>query len=282
MRKGTMQLVRLLLLSCAVAASAPAVAQIDFSAKLPHSTVLVCEEIPIVVTLRNNSDAPLVAGGAQGFALTFEVTDAQGLFVRAFPDAQISLPESIPPRASVTFTNDLLRLFPLSSLPTFAVKARLIVGDRPYVTEKMYCDVTPGGELARLQAQTSAGEMRTYTLRVLNRDNRDRLFLRCDNEFETECYGVIDLGRVIRIGIPTLEVDARGNIHILHLSGPNQFVHSIFSPESMRITRRKVEGDLNAIRLAPDGGGGFQVIGEGLTSSTRDQMVEPLPLKRGL
>jgi hypothetical protein len=282
MRKGAMQSIRPLVFSCVLCAAAPAFAQVEFTARLLHTTALACEEIPIVVTLRNDLATSLEAGGAQGYSLAFEVTDAQGLLIRSLPDAQVRVPASIPPRAAVVFTNDLLRLFPLAPLPAFAVRARLVVGDRSYVTDKMYCDVTPGGEVARLQAHTPAGELRTYTLRVLNRNNRDRLFLRCDNETETACYGAVDLGRFVRIGRPALEADARGDVHVLHLSGPNQFVHSVFSPASMRVTRRTVEGDVNAVRLVSDGQGGYRVAGEGWAASPREPMVEPLPLKRGL
>ncbi len=262
--------------------AASASAQVEFTARLPHAEALVCESIPIVVTLKNERSTALASGGTQGYTLAFEVTDAQGLLVHPLPDARIVSPAEIPPNTAVSFTNDLLQLFPIGRYSALSVRARLVVGNRSYVTDKMFFDVTPGGEVARLQAHTPAGELRTYTLRVLNRDKRDRLFLRSDNETETACYGVADLGRFVRIGRPALEVDARGNVHVLHLSGPNQFVHSVFSPEAMRLSRRTVEGDVNAVRLAPDGDGSFRVAGEGRIAPRRDPMVEPLPLKRGL
>lgn len=271
---------------CAVALLAafalPVYAQIEFSAKLPNSEILACEPLPVVVTLKNNLTTSLQAGGTQGYTLAFEVVDAQGLMVRALPDAQIELPPEVPPLSQVVFTNDLQRLYPIARHASLSVRARLVVGSRSYVTDKMFVDVMPGGEVARLQANTPGGELRTYSLRVLNREKRDRLYLRSSNESETICYGVAELGRFVRIGKPTLEADSRGNIHVLHLSGPNQFVHSIYSPDALRISRQVVEGDLSAVRLVADGEGGFRVAGAGRLSPPRDPIVEELPLKRGL
>lgn len=272
-----------LILMAAMGVSASSVfAQVDFSARLPNTSVLACEPVPIEVTLKNNRAVPLAAGGTQGFTLAFEVVDAQGLLVRSLPDAQVSTPAEVPPLSQVVITNDLQQLFPIARHAALSVRARLVVGDRSYVTDKMFLDVLPGGEVGRIQANTASGELRTYSLRVLSRDKRDRLFLRSSNESETICYGVADLGRFVRIGSPTLEVDSQGNVHVLHLSGPNQFVHSVFSPDAARISRQPVEGDVSAVRLVEDGAGSYRVAGAGQVSPPRDTMVEPLPLKRGL
>lgn len=257
-------------------------AQVDFSARLSHTSVLACEPVPIEVTLKNNRMIPLTAGGTQGFTLAFEVVDAQGLLVRALPNAVVATPAEVPALSQVVFTNDLQQLFPIAQHAALSIRARLVVGDRSYVTDKMFLDVLPGGEVARIQANTASGELRTYSLRVVSRDKRDRLFLRSGNEAETICYGVADLGRFVRIGNPTIEVDSQGNVHVLHLSGPNQFVHSVFSPDAMRISRRLVEGDVSAVRLVEDGAGSYRVIGAGQISPPREPMIEQLPLKRGL
>ena len=270
------------LLLLLLAAAAPANAQVDFSARLLHSELLLCEPVPVVVTLQNVRGEVLRAGGAQGYSVVFEVTDRDGLLLPQRPETAPVVPAEVPGGGAVTFTNDLHELFALAGHSLRAVRARLAVGNRSYVTEKMFLDIRPGHELERLQARTPAGEVRTYTLRSLNRDKRDRLFLRAGNEAETLCYGVAELGRFVRLGAPSLEVDAQGNVHVLHLNGPNSFSYGVFTPDAQVISRRTFEGDTSGVRLVPDGQGGFRVTGVGAVSPPRNPMVEPLPLRRGL
>ncbi|HMP76537.1 MAG TPA: hypothetical protein PKE12_09590 [Kiritimatiellia bacterium] len=270
----------LILLGISLAAAASA--QVEFSAKLTHSELLLCEPVPVVVTLQNKMPTALVAGDTQGYSLVFEVTGRDGLLVRQRPEEALpELPE-IPAGGTVIITNDLQALFPLSSHSMLGVRARLTLGNRSYVTEKMFFDILPGSEIARLQARASDGELRTFSLRVLNREKRDRLFLRVGNEGETLCYGVSDLGRFVRLGKPAIELDAQGRVHVLHLTGPNQFSYSVHASDAGVLSRKTFEGDVSMVRLVPDGEGGFRVTGMGQLSPRRDPMVEPLPIRRGL
>lgn len=257
-------------------------AQVDFSAAVPHHESLLCEAIPAIITIRNNRPETLHAGGAQGFSLTYEVTDAAGILLRSYTNAAVEVPAQIPPQATVVFTNDLQQLFPVARHNAIGVRARLTVGERSFVTEKMFVDIAPGAEIARLQAHAPDGELHTYTLRTLNRAKRDHLFLRVGNEADTLCYGVADLGRFVRIGKPALEIDGQGRVHVLHLSGPSQFVHTIFDAAGAILSRNTFAGDVSAVRLQPDDSGGYRVAGAGQVAPPKDPIVEPLPVRRGL
>ena len=72
--------------------------------------------------------------------------------------------------------------------------------------------------------------MRSYTLRTLNRDRREVVFLRINDDDRGMCYGVFELGAIVRMFEPKLQMDEVGNIHVLHQSGPWQFTHSVFTP----------------------------------------------------
>lgn len=257
-------------------------AQVDFSARILYRESLVCEPMPTVITIRNNRVEPLNAGGAQGYSLTFEVTDTAGLLLRPFPDAAVEVPAQIPPQSTVVFTNDLQRLFPVSRHQAIGVRARLTVGERSFVTERTFVDILPGVEIARLQAAAPGGEIHTYTLRLLNRENRDHLFLRVSNEEDSICYGVADLGRVVRMGKPTLEVDEQSRVHVLHLSGPGLFTYTIFDAAGSILNRSSFMGDVSSVRLEPDNAGSFRVVGAGQIAPPKDPIVEPLPVRRGL
>lgn len=262
--------------------TASAFAQIDFSARLPNNEALLCEAVPIVVTIQNNRVDALPAETEKGYSVAFELTDQAGLLIRPLEKAEIQMPAVIEGQSTVVFTNDLQSIFPIGKYAALAVRARLTVGSRSFVTEKMYVDIMPGAEIARLQAPTPGGEIHTYSLRSLSREKRDRLFLRVANEDETLCYAAIELGRFMRIGKPTLEMDGLGRVHVLHLSGPNRFVHSVFDANGALISRDQVEGDLSVVRLVEDGKGSFRVAGGGVVSPPRDPIVEALPVRRGL
>ncbi len=259
-----------------------AFAQIEFSARVPNMDVLVCESIPIVVTLQNNRIDPLEAGSEQGYSVAFEVTEPSGLLVRPIESASVSMPSVIPGQSTVIFTNDLLRIFPLGNQHSISVRARLTVGSRSFVTEKMFVEILPGTEVMRMQAPATDGQIHTYSLRTINREKRDRLFLRISNEDESLCYSASDLGRFARIGKPTLEVDGLGRVHVLHLMAPNQFAHSVFSSNGALVSREAIQGEISLVRLVEDGAGSFRVAGGGVISAPRDPVAEPLPIRRGL
>ncbi|MCS6771623.1 MAG: hypothetical protein NZ740_06310 [Kiritimatiellae bacterium] len=257
-------------------------AEIDLTARLQHPEFLICEPALIFVTVRNQGAQPIRFQGEQAAMLGFDIFRPDGTLLNPLPGAQILTPSVIPPGSTVTITNDLQALFPIARHDSLSVRARLAVGKRSYVTDKMWLDVVPGIEILKMQARAPNGELRVYSLRTINRDKKDRLFLRADNESGTLCYGVADLGRFVRVGKPRMEVDRTGNIHVLHLTAPNQFAHTIISPDAVRMSRSVVEGDLNAVTLEPDGDGSYRVAGAGRVTRRPEIMVEPLPLRRGL
>ncbi|MCO5061259.1 MAG: hypothetical protein M9963_04540 [Kiritimatiellae bacterium] len=266
----------------AVLIAGSASAQIDFSARLVNSDVLTCESVPVVVTLQNNRVDALEASSEQGYSVAFEVTDPSGLLIRPMEKASVSMPATIPGQSTVSFTNDLQQIFPLGRYHSLSVRARLTVGSRSFVTDKMFVELLPGTEVMRLQAPAPDGQIHTYSLRTINREKRDRLFLRISNEDESLCYAVGDLGRYMRLGKPTLEADGLGRVHVLHMTAPNQFMHSVYEASGPLVSQTLVQGEVSMVRLVEDGAGSFRVAGGGVVSGPRDPMPEPLPVRRGL
>lgn len=270
------------LLASALLAVASAQAQVQFSCALPHAQVLQHEVLPVIVTVRNSGTAALQARGEDAFVLGFEVTDPDGVRKKMRSGAAPWVPPVIEPGREVTFTNDLQGLFHLERPEALAVAARLQAHGRTYATAKNFVEIQPGSEITRITVPAADGSTRVAGLRVMNRQQRDRLFLRLDDESAGLCYGVIELGRYIRVGQPTLEVDGQGRVHVLHLSGPNQFTHSVYTLNGDRILQRTVTGDTSSVRLEPDAEQGFRLTGEGASPSPAEPMVQPLPLRRSL
>lgn len=275
-------LVRSSLLACLALVAGGARAQVQVSCSVPNTQVLLHEPIPVVVTLRNGSGEPMQASGDSAYALGFEVTDPDGIRIGMRRDAAPHVPSSIAPGAEVAFTNDLQALFRLDRPNPVAVSVRLESGGRTYATAKSFVDIQPGSEVASTRVPVDGGALRTVSLRVMNREQRDRLFLRLDDEAAGLCYGVIDLGRYIRVGAPVVEIDSQRRIHVLHLSGPNQFTHSVYALNGDRVSQRIVSGETSSVRLVPDAEAGFKITGEGASPTPGEPMVQPLPVRRGL
>jgi hypothetical protein len=65
------------------------------------------------------------------------------------------------------------------------------------------------------------------------------------------------------------------------MTGPVQFIHSVFSPDGELVAQQTHAGDANAVRLQPDPEAGFRVEGTGV-SEPRDPFIETLPGRKHL
>jgi hypothetical protein len=113
----------------------------------------------------------------------------------------------------------------------------------------------------------------------LNRGGEERLFLRIDNEKEYLCYGVIDLGTLLRFYAPAMRTDRQGKIHILHHSTPNHFSYNVFSPQGRlddHKTYMSIDGTIH-MQTLPNGD--VTVVGEEwrpIRSRVRKEYIQPL------
>lgn len=265
------------------ACAAPALlAQVDFECRLPVTQALDGEALPAVVTVRAHDRDLQLGGGDGSYRLAFELRDSRDLLIHPRDGAEVQAPSRISAGEPVTFTNDLHRLYRIDGQPQVTVRARLEAEGLALVTPPVYVDLAPGSELQRIAVRGADGPMRRCSLRSLNRDGRDRLFLRIDDEASGLCYGVFDLGRFIFVKPPVLQMDGRGQVHVLHVSGPNQFSHAVFSLDGAAVSHEIVSGDSSSVRLEADGAGGLRLVGTGATLAPREPMVEPLPVRRSL
>lgn len=254
-------------------------AQVELIFSLPHHEVLELEPVPALVTLINRGGQPLDKG--EHFDLAFDITDASGTQIRMRSNQRLVVPAVLPAGQSVTVTNDLSLAYQMARQGPYTVQARLKLTQRSLVSDREYLDVLPGAEVAVAEGVAGDGSPRRYSLRQLSRKNQTRLYLRVDDPQAALCYGVVDLGRVIPIRPPTLQVDTHGLVHALHMTGPVQFVHSVFSSDGELVAQQTHSGDANAVRLLPDDEAGFRVEGTGV-SKPRDPFIETLPGRKHL
>jgi hypothetical protein len=249
-------------------------AQVEMTFVLPNHEVLELEPVPALVTLVNRGGKPLQQG--TDYDLAFDITDAAGVQIRRRPNQALIMPGSLPAGQSLTVTNDLSLAYQMARQGPYTVVARLKLAQRALVSGREYLDVFPGAEVALAEGVAGDG-----SLRQLSRKNISRLYLRVDDPEASLCYGVVDLGRVIPLRAPMLQVDGQGLVHALHMTGPVQFIHSVFSPDGELVAQQTHAGDANAVRLQPDPEAGFRVEGTGV-SEPRDPFIETLPGRKHL
>jgi hypothetical protein len=187
-------------------------AQVEMTFVLPNHEVLELEPVPALVTLVNRGGKPLQQG--TDYDLAFDGHRCRGVQIRLRPNQALIMPGSLPAGQSLTVTNDLSLAYQIARQGPYTVVARLTkLAQRALVSGREYLDVMPGAEVALAEGVASDGSARRYSLRQLSRKNISRLYLRVDDPEASLCYGVVDLGRVIPLRAPMLQVDGQGLVH---------------------------------------------------------------------
>ncbi len=239
-------------------------AQVDIRCRLAHTTVILYESIPMDVTIVNNTGQPLTFGVPEAnAALMFDIERSPGALMMPTGASVWTGAVTVAPMGTLKQTVDLLPAYPILNTGPYSITARLEWSDRAFISSRMFLDVVPGFEVARETASVPGmgRAIRTYTLRTLNRDKTERLFLRIDDDDEGRCYGVFDLGRVVRMYKPNMEVDEEGDVHALHQAGPSFFVRHVFTPYGLLVSREQYSGDATQMRMSRQAGSGVVVEG---------------------
>lgn len=255
-----------LVLSVAVCALAalPASAQVDMRCRLENSRTVLFEPAILNLDIINNTGNVLDFSGAMPNAhLAFDIEQSPGVVVP--PTGKPLFAQGIVIKPGDTFTGkvNLQAAYKVTDTGPYTITTRVEWGGKVFISPKLFLDVLPGLEIARLSAGVP-GEpdaTRIYTLRTLNRDRVEVMFLRIDDDDRGVCYGVFELGRIVRLYEPKLQVDEAGNVHVLHQSGPWQFTHSVFSPRGEPVVQEVYSGEGSAMGLKRGEGGQLAVEG---------------------
>lgn len=241
-----------------------AAGQIDISCRLRHGKVLQYEPVLATLAVANETLQPIEWAPPDGEGrISFDVEEASGGLLLRTEDPLLKEPFMLAPQEESRRTFNLQTAYGIRRLGQYTIRARVGCGGRVFVSPKLFLDVESGLEIARLVAGVpgDASAMRTYTLRTLHRDGGERIFLRITDEEQGMCYGVVELGRLVRFFEPVIQIDFTGNVHVLHQSGPTQFTHSVVMPNGYLVLQEQYLADVSRIRIKRTEGG--QVVVEG-------------------
>lgn len=275
-----MKLIRIALPVLLLLLATTARAQLEVSLTMPNTTLLRCESVPAIVTIRNNTGMEIPIGGATGYDLSFEVKNADSQPLRSDDQSPV-IATTLAPGATTVITNDLFRCFRLMEIQQASVIARVDYGGRSYISQRIFLDIQNGTEIARIQVPAGNKSI-AHILRTLNRGGHAHLFLRVDDETGGWTYGAFDLGTALLMTPPQIMTDRAGLTHILHRSGPQEFNYRVADANGTFLKFEQFTGDYKNVHMTVNESGEIAVNGKPTEKGERPSVLQASPLRADL
>lgn len=227
-----------------------AFAQLMLRMQTDNRKYLQYEAVPATLTLENQSSFEIEFGRyEQNAQLKMQLELDRGLVSEHIVETKEVLGKTVKPGESIELNVDLARIFDLREQRRYLVAAVVEWRGRDYPARPRYISILNGIKISsETRGLPMAPELvRTYTLRYHVRDNTEHLFLRVDGENEDVCFGVFDLGPIVRVYQPLMTFDHLGNVRVVHHSSRGANTHSYL------ISDKKGVRFLEALFRTPDG-----------------------------
>jgi hypothetical protein len=251
--------------------------QLAVQCSLVNPRVLQYEPIIMTLKVANRTSEPIVLSGSGPDArVSFDVEEGPGSLVEATDVPALASPMRIEPQEAAQARANLLSAYRIVRPGPYTVTARVRWGGKVYISPRVFLDVLPGLEIAKLTAGLPGGKStRTFSLRTLSRDMAEHMFLRIDDEDLHTCYGVFDLGRIVRLYPPKIVVDGLGHVHVLHQSGPSQYAHTEFTADGRAVRQDLYASQTAAVSMERGDEGDVYVEGGEPLNAEPEELEEP-------
>ena len=238
-------------------------AQLDISTRVNPDRAILHEPVIAEIRIRNNTaEALTLRDDTPGARLWVDIERGPGRKVRQTAPEILTEPLVIPPRETITHRLNLTRAYDLRQAGAYTVRVRVNALGQAFVATRAFLDIVPGLEYDRRTVMFPDGRGgRVYRLMTVNRDRGESVLLRIDDVSGGVCYGVIALGRFIRMHPPEMQVDGDFNVATVHQAGPGRYLYHVINPNGRVVTRRAYTSELPGVRLVEGGNGRFVVSG---------------------
>jgi hypothetical protein len=242
-----------------------AMAQMGVSLSLEHTLLLRGEHAMATVNIRNEGEVPFVTDAAvEDPVARVRIELAKGADVNASRlDGQPLAPAlAVLPGETERVAVDLARRYDISQPQGYTARAIIDWNGRKYISSPVHFDVVEGLPLSSV-ARGLPGDtehLRRYTLRYLTREQSEHLFLCIDEDDGMVNCGVFDLGPIIRVFAPQIDVGRDGTVTVLHLAAKNEYTRSTLRswPDRVTLVDQATEkgAEAGGSRVGATGGGG--------------------------
>ncbi len=227
--KGVAKII--LYIAVLVVVTSPVEAQIRIGLKVENKTVLQYEEIRAFITIYNDSQQTIFINEEYGdFTVTASLLDSRDEPKAVIRKSPLCKNLRIKPGEREVVMVNINRWFDFSKLQRY--KLSIDGGWRGVVftSNAVDIDVVGGFEIKSLDKNIAGyvDKVRTYSLRYWKRGESEHLFLRIDENASHVNYGVYDLGKIIRVFDPILQVDAMDTVKVIQQIGRDCYKKTLF------------------------------------------------------
>lgn len=219
-------------------------AQLRVSLRLEHDSFLQFEPLLAFVSIYNDSDTPFVLdedAKDNNAHVRFGIEKKRDEPVLRINKQPMVRKLQVMTDEEQEIFADLSLWYDVGSVGRYVVRAEVDWNGKTFRSNEIMIDIVRGIEIRSVSRNVPGHPelMCKYSLRYWARGNSEYLFLRVDEEDSGTNYGVFQLGRVIRVFKPVIEVDRSGNVKVIHQSGRDCYTRSMF--KSSRTSVRFVD-----------------------------------------
>ncbi len=214
----------------------PARAQVQVALDLDRQIYIAHEPISAKLTVINRAGRDLVFGNVNGRSwLDFSVTDARGHLISPVSNEQLASPMIIASGQTHQMRVVINRVYPMGNIGSYRVKASVsfpqinrvfqsrmvtvqVAEGRPYWSQIV--GVPPG--------YPGEGNYRVYELLTYFHGSRQKaLYFRLKDNATGRVLRCYSLGDYLSVRPPKQAIDNTNQLHILHMSAPQQYVYTV-------------------------------------------------------
>lgn len=226
-------------LSALILATAPApIARgegVELQLRLEHPSVLQYEPVLAFVTIVNNTTKVFMINEENRDKVSIElvVTRDTGETMARINSKLLGDKLYILSDEKEEIMVEASQWYDMREKGRYLITAKVNWNGRISLSNQQMVDVVTGLEIARTEKSVPGypDRVRTYALKYWTRNSREYLFLVAEDEANRLNFGVFPLGPVVRVFKPTVTVDRAGNVRIVHQSGNDCYVHSLFKSD---------------------------------------------------
>ena len=225
-------------------AGVAAAQQVELTLTLAYNAFVVGEPVLVQVEVLNTMRDMLDVGGKDSKdALLVEITKGgQYEEVTPFSDAPVAGAFQLKPGQRLQQKVELDKWFPVVEEGKYIVRVVLVHDGMRYESVKKSFDVVPGipirdGVQMFVKRQT---QKRLFKLVFWHRNQTDRLFLRIEDDPSGKVWDSLDLGALLRLSEPKIDISPEGEVTVLHRSTQDAFIRTVLwsLPDSVEVVER--------------------------------------------
>lgn len=210
-------------------------AEVKLLLKMEHAAFIEFESVNAFLKIFNDDGRPFELGsGSNGTAeLTFQVGRKRDEWHPKGAPGPLLKDLVLEPGESRDVVIDLSRWYDVSSPGRYFVRAVLRRGKSYFYSPDAIVDVVHGIEVAKAVREVTgySDVLRTYSLRFWRREQFDYLFLSVVETPGDTNKGVFQLGKLLRVEPPRIDVDRDGNVMVLHQTARDCFIRTLFKSD---------------------------------------------------